>query len=78
MISLVILFGYFGVFILEKNHLEQVDLMNDMKVVNVKSSVAYRKNHNTTNIFITVNHLLKMKKYDELDAYIKEIDKGES
>lgn len=78
MITLIILFGYFGVFMLEKNHLENVELMNDMKAVNARSNVAYRKNHNTTNIFITVNHMLKLKKYDEVDKYIKEINKGES
>jgi sensor histidine kinase regulating citrate/malate metabolism len=33
---------------------------------------AFRKNHNTTNLLLTVNYLLKEKEYDKALQYLKD------
>ena len=69
---LLILFLYLSIYFLQ---LMKVDL-EILSTKNIESQEeinnAFRKNHNTTNLLLTVNYLLKEKEYDKALQYLKD------
>lgn len=61
---------------LKKYHKKNLKLITDLTMSNEKLRKSYRKNHNVSNLIITINYLLKEKEYERCKNYINDF-KGE-
>jgi len=62
--------------VLKKYHEKNIKLLTVLDVSDKELRKSYRKNHNVSNLVITINHLLKERKYEECKNYINDF-KGE-
>ena len=70
-ILVFIIFLYLSMHILQKLNVLLESLSQENKKTQIEATNAFRKNHNATNLLITVNHLLKEQEYDMALKYIQ-------
>jgi len=70
-ILVFIIFLYLSMHIFQKLDLLLESLSQENKKSQVETTNAFRKNHNATNLLLTVNHLLKEQEYDMALKYIQ-------
>lgn len=68
----LILFLYLSIYFLQLMKIDLELLSTKNSESQNKINNAFRKNHNTTNLLITVNYLLKEKEYDKALQYLKD------
>lgn len=70
-ILVFILFLYASMHVLQKLNVLLASLSKENKKTQDETINAFRKNHNATNLLITVNHLIKEREYDLALKYIQ-------
>lgn len=70
-IMLFIVFLYLSMYILQKMNVVLENLSKENINTQDRAINAFRKNHNTTNLLLTVNYLLKEQEYDKALQYIQ-------